>query len=112
MVEGGVAKGACMVKGVCMAKGACVVKGAHMVWEHVWWGPAWQGVHVWRRGVCLEKGVCMAVGYECQGVCMAGGVCGRGRCMAGETTTAADGTHPTGMHSCFIIFQFFANVFF
>ena len=47
------------------------------------------------------------------GACMAGGcgsMCGRGGCvargctwlggrdMAGETATAADGTHPTGMH--------------
>ena len=24
---------------------------------------------------------------------------GGGACVAGETTTAADGTHPTGMHS-------------
>ena len=23
-----------------------------------------------------------------------------GGCVAGETATAADGTHPTGMHSC------------
>ena len=37
-----------------------------------------------------------------------GGMCGRGMCvygregacMAGKTATAADGTHPTGMHSC------------
>ena len=27
------------------------------------------------------------------GACVAGG-------MAGETATTADGTHPTGMHSC------------
>ena len=41
-----------------------------------------------------------------RGVCMAGGMCcgghaWQGVCVAGETTTAADGTHPTGMHSCF-----------
>ena len=30
-----------------------------------------------------------------------GGPCvAKGVCMAGETATAADGTHPTGMHSC------------
>ena len=29
-----------------------------------------------------------------------GCVCGGGACMAEETATAADGTHPTGMHSC------------
>ena len=28
------------------------------------------------------------------------GVCMKGACMAGETVTAADGTHPTAMHSC------------
>ena len=44
------------------------------------------------------------------GVC-GGSMCGRGACMveghvlweacvAGEMATAADGTHPTGMHSC------------
>ena len=29
-------------------------------------------------------------------------MCGRGTCVGGdgETATAADGTHPTGMHSC------------
>ena len=26
---------------------------------------------------------------------------GGGACVAGETATAADGTHPTGMHSCY-----------
>ena len=31
---------------------------------------------------------------------MLGGLHGRGVCVAGETATAADGTHPTGMHSC------------
>ena len=35
-------------------------------------------------------------GRECvwQGVCVAGAF------VAGEMTTAADGTHPTGMYSC------------
>ena len=42
--------------------------------------------------------------------CMAGCICGRvecmteGACMVGETATAADGMHPTGMHSWFYIF--------
>ena len=35
-----------------------------------------------------------------QGICGKGGVHGKGACVAGETVTAADGTHPTGMHSC------------
>ena len=30
-----------------------------------------------------------------EGACVAGGAC-----MAGETATAAEGTHPTGLHSC------------
>ena len=39
-------------------------------------GRAWQGEHAWQGG---------------------------GACMAGETATAADGTHPTGMHSCILL---------
>ena len=39
----------------------------------------------------------MAWGMHGRGVCMGG----RGECMRDrETATAADGTHPTGMHSC------------
>ena len=34
------------------------------------------------------------------GACVAGGVHGRGG--GEETATAEDGTHPTGMHSCFM----------
>ena len=40
------------------------------------------------------------------GACVAGGsMCGRGAYVAGEMATAADGKHPTGMHS-FFFFQF------
>ena len=44
-------------------------------------------------------------GCAWQGACVAGdmhdrGHVGQGACMAGETSTAADGTHPTGMNSC------------
>ena len=64
---------------------------------------------VWRGGVCMVRGMhggghvwrCGWGGAGCvggQGVC----VCGRGVCVAGETATASDGTHPTGMHSCFL----------
>ena len=49
------------------------------------------GGHAW-QGACLARGACTA-----------GDVCGRGgACVAGETATAADGTHPTGMHSCLV----------
>ena len=35
---------------------------------------------------------------------MCGGGCAwQGACVAGVTATAADGTYPTGMHSCFTI---------
>ena len=51
------------------------------------------GIH--GRGTCVAGGMCGS------GVCVwQGGMCGQGVCMAGETATAADGTHPTGMHSC------------
>ena len=33
---------------------------------------------------------------------MAGHVCREGGLVAGEMTSAADGMHPTGMHSCFL----------
>ena len=49
-----------------------------------------EGGHVWPRGPCMEKGVRMAKE----------GGCAWQRDMAGETATTADGTHPTGMHSC------------
>ena len=55
--------------------------------------------HVWQGG--MHAGGCLW-----QGVCVAGGAC-----MAGETATAAGGTHPTGMHSCYIkIFVTIRNV--
>ena len=40
-------------------------------------------------------------GGMCGEACIAGGVHGRGACVAEEMATALDGTHPTGMHSCF-----------
>ena len=48
-------------------------------------------------GACVVNVACIA-----KGPCMAGGVQGKGGGVrAGETATEADGTHPTGMHSCF-----------
>ena len=55
-------------------------------------------------GVYVAGGMC-GRGHAWQGACVAGGMHGRGACVAGETTTAADGTHPTGMHSCLYLFQ-------
>ena len=86
-----------MWQGVCARRGrACVTEG------HAWQGGMHgrgQGGHAW-QGVC-EVGVCMVGGGvhgRGQGACMSG----RG-VRAGETATEADGTHPTGMHSCFNI---------
>ena len=47
-------------------------------------GYVWQGACV--AGVCVWQEACMMV-------------VGGGGCVAKETATAADGTHPTGMHS-------------
>ena len=50
-----------------------------------------------KGGVSGGEGACVAKrGMHGGG----GGVCVEG-CVAGETATAANGTHPTGMHSCF-----------
>ena len=59
--------------GVCLSRGR----------GHVWSGGmrGWWGMH--GRG-CAWQGGRVA-----------------GACVAGETATAAGGTHPTGMHSCF-----------
>ena len=60
------------------------------------------GGHAWRKGACVAKGGMHSKWGVCgkEGVCMAVGAC-----VAGETVTAADGTHPTGMHSCFFLFS-------
>ena len=66
-------------------------------------------------GVCLLRGRVSAWGVSAWGVSAPGGVCSRGGLLRGEgglltgrpggdppgTATAAGGTHPTGMHSCF-----------
>ena len=62
------------------------------------------GWHAWPGGTCVAGGG--VVWHVYQGACVAGWACGRGcawqgACVAGETTTAADGTHPTEMYSCF-----------
>ena len=58
--------------------------GACMAGGHAWW-----------------EGACMAGGHAWQGACIVGGHAQqRGVLVAGETATAAEGTHPTGMHSC------------
>ena len=99
--------------GMC-GKGACMAGG------HAWWGACVAGgMHVgsnmhgrgeYMAGACMVGGMC---GRGCAwqgehawqwGTCMA-----RGKCMAGEAATAADGTHPTRMHSCFLHRNMFKN---
>ena len=53
------------------------------------------------RGCVWQTGTCMAGGHVWQGVCL---------CVAGETATAADGTHPTRMHSCCALFLLFMYI--
>ena len=76
-----------MVGGV-HGRGACMV-------GHAWHRGMYDRGHAWQRGSCMAGGM--------QGK---GGVHGRGTCMAGEMATAAEGTHPTGMHS-YLLFMFF-----
>ena len=64
------------------------IRGAYVAGGHVWWGACVAGV-MHGRGACVARGCAWQ-----------GGMCGRGACMSGETATAADGMHPTGMHSC------------
>ena len=70
-------------------------------------GMCGEGGHAWqRRGMCGEEGGMHGErGHTWQRG--EGDVCGKGghawqggACVAGETTTAADGKHPVGMHSC------------
>ena len=93
--------------GACMAGGCALQGGVHGGW------------HAWPGGTCVAGGVCgmCTRGHVWQGGHVAGGVHGwghvwqegvhgrghawQGACVAGETTTAADGTHPTEMYSCF-----------
>ena len=61
-------------------------------------GVCMAGVHVW-------QGACMAREHAWQGGMHGRGMHGRGCAyVVAETATAVDGTHPTGMHSCFFIF--------
>ena len=63
------------------------------LWGHAWLRESMAGVCAWQGG--LHGG----------GMCGWGvGMHGKGACVAGERATAAEGTHLTGMHSCFTIF--------
>ena len=53
-------------------------------------------------GVPARGGVCLLEGGSAPGGTCSGGVGGGGRPPRKQTATVADGTHPTGMHSCFL----------
>ena len=63
------------------AGGACMTGGMH--------------------GRSMNVGACMAGGMHMVGGVHSGGYVWHGSFVAGETATESDGTHPTGMHSCF-----------
>ena len=88
----------CPKEGVCVsgmcAWGTCMAGDVHGKGACVAGGSAWQGGHVWQG---CAWGACMVGGHAWQGSVHGGE---GGACTAGETATAADGTHPTGMHSC------------
>ena len=71
----------CLVLGGCLVPGGCLLLGGCL-----FWGGAWS------RGGSATRG-CLLLG---------GGVCSW-EVPSGDpaTGTAAGGTHPTGMHSCF-----------
>ena len=77
------------------------------------------GHSVHRGGTCLAgEGHAWQGGMHGRGCTWQGGMHGRehawrrgvrgrgGACVAGETATVADGTHPTGMHSCLVLIIF------
>ena len=77
-------------RGVCMAGG------------HAWQGGMFGRGHAWQRGM-HGRGHVWQGDVHGRGCAWQGGMHGREGYAwqeAGETTTAADGTHPTGMHSC------------
>ena len=83
-------------RGVSMVKGGM---GGGMHSEGMHSGGVQGRGCVWPGGM-HGGGVSMAGAYMA-GVCAWWGCAWKGACMAEEMATAADGTHPTGMHSCF-----------
>ena len=66
-------------------------------------GCAWWGMHAWQGGMhegVHSRGHTWWAMHVWQGDMHDRGHAWLGACVAGKTATAADGTHPTGMHSC------------
>ena len=70
---------------VCVRQSGVCGKGGHAWWRRGMCGRE----HVWQEGVWWA---CMVVGGHAWQE--------QGASIAGDTATAADSTHPTGMHSC------------
>ena len=90
----------------CMAGG--VWQGGMHGQGYAWQGGAWQAGMRGRGHVWWGGGMCGRGAYVV-GVCMAGGHVWQGVCMPrtpppptlrDTVGQCADGTHPTGMHSC------------
>ena len=104
----GVCSGGCLLWGdVCYRGSAPGVWGGCLLW-----GVCSGGGLLWGVSTLGGVGVCTGGsapgGVCCWGVSAQGGLLCTEAASTGETATAADGTHPIGMHSCF--FQVFALV--
>ena len=73
---------------------ACLVEGMHGRGAYVVGGMHGRGGGGMCGRVCVVKGGAYVAGRSAWW--------GDVTCVAGETVTAADGTHPTGMHSCLL----------
>ena len=95
MARGVHGRGACMARGMwggAWWRGACIVKGGHVWWKGGMHGKGGvcmvKGGHVWWRGACVAKGG-RRVWYACP--------------LWDTAGQCAGGTHPTGMHSCWMV---------
>ena len=86
--------------GLCLSTGGFLVPGGLLLGGLV--GGVWSG-GVWSQGMCLVLGGSAPRGVSCLGLGLSATE-GIPACTEadppGETATAADGTHPTRMHSC------------
>ena len=96
-VHGGGAIPACLAAGGSAPGGCLVLGGLHLL----------QGWGAWFQGV-PSLGVCSG-GVPAPGGLLPVGGGGCGDPLQKQTAAVADGTHPTGMHSCFISLLHSAN---
>ena len=110
---GGSAIPACIAGGIpaCLAAG---LLGGCYTSMHCRWYPSMPCSRSPRGGACSNRCLLVGGGGACSGgVCSQGGSAPRACLFLGgvrrpplkQTAAVADGTHPTGMHSCLVIFQ-------